>query len=304
MNRLKTESLLQSNPLSEWLDSRLVVKPGVITRIGVARKQRITEIDPTDAARSISADGYENSDIWLYANYVDFAAPSGIKPVSVKRFGALLVDLCHDQLGLAVKAGRDRQSAFIEGLAIRGPLDESASPISVSLALATTSLETSPVVDCGGLCPECGGCVVAETLGSGRCGGCGGLFNLSHVREKIESLDLESDQSEYINKFKKPTTSTESTAGGTSSHHASTTDTLQSTTNDNAGVNSKSLAKFHPGDVVRYSGQNRLFKCLNGQKLTVTSEQQADGYISVKPEKGLDQTVPATHLSLVRRQSA
>lgn len=137
----RTEALLQSNPLSEWLDSRIVFRPGARTQVGIAKKRRITKADPRDSYTTTSEDCYENEDIWLYANYVAFVSPSGTKPVALRRFSQLLEDLCRNQLKLEVRAKRDSQNAYFEGLAIRGRFDESASPLLVSMAAATTSLE-------------------------------------------------------------------------------------------------------------------------------------------------------------------
>lgn len=228
LGKYKTEALLQSNALSEWLDSRIVAKPGVRTQVGIAKKQRITKADPRDSYTTTAEDRYENADIWLYANYAEFVSPSGTKPVCLRRFSQQLEDLCRNQLKLEVRAGRDRNGSYVKGLAIRDRFDESASPLLVSLAAATTSLEGG-----NGKCDDkllfCDVTVTAETLGSDGCDKCDGLFNPTRMGESENSKN---HLSIYGKDSSEPITSVTSISGGTTSHHTSVMQSCFSVTGD------------------------------------------------------------------------
>jgi putative DNA primase/helicase len=156
LGQARAETLLASNPLAEWLDVSCVFLPGVRSRIGNADKQRITT---TNSDGSTSREAYAFVDQWLYPNYRQYCDRSNIKAISLRRFADLLIDLCQNQLkNNAVLKGRDRDGAFILGIALRnngnnhlpcpisgggnevvtevGPIDETPD-ITVDLALAT-----------------------------------------------------------------------------------------------------------------------------------------------------------------------
>lgn len=122
------ENLVATNPLADWLDSRCVWAPGHRTKIGSAVKQRRTERDGDDASRSW--DEYIMQDEWLYPNYRLFCERNGTKPISIRRFGDLLIDLCQAQLKRDdVERGRDRGGAYIEGIALRKDFPQNPRPI-------------------------------------------------------------------------------------------------------------------------------------------------------------------------------
>lgn len=116
LSRWKAESLIESNPIAEWLDARIVADPGAKTYVGVAKRVRVSSGTP---GNSSSREIYENVDSWLYASYVSYCQSTGSKSVSSRRFSNLLDDLCKNQLHLEVARGRDESGSHFCGLAIR-----------------------------------------------------------------------------------------------------------------------------------------------------------------------------------------
>lgn len=115
------ENLIATNSLAEWLDACCVWAPGVRTQIGTATKRRITETKDEDMSRISKAfDGYEYEDQWLYPNYCQFCDRAGLRAISIRRFGDLLLDLCGSQLHQSgIRKSRDRNGAYFEGITLR-----------------------------------------------------------------------------------------------------------------------------------------------------------------------------------------
>jgi hypothetical protein len=103
--------------LAEWLDARCVFVPGVRSQVGNAIKERVTK---TEGGDTRSWEEYAWVDQWLYPNYRQYCDRSNIKPISLRRFSDLLIDLCQCQLNQeGIEKGRDREGAFITGIALR-----------------------------------------------------------------------------------------------------------------------------------------------------------------------------------------
>jgi len=106
----KAETLIETNPMAEWLDFCLVHNPAAKTYVGVAKRDKSSD----------SPYLYQFPSVWLYASYCEYSAGMGSKPVSGRRFSNLLHDLCVNQLKLeGVSKGRDNKGAYFQGLAIR-----------------------------------------------------------------------------------------------------------------------------------------------------------------------------------------
>ncbi|MBA2748906.1 MAG: hypothetical protein H0U45_09250, partial [Tatlockia sp.] len=119
----KAESLIETNPMAEWLDACIVTDPAAKTYVGVAKRDKSTG----------STNTHLFTDKWLYASYCEYSAATGSKAVSVRRFSTLLHDLCVSQLKLdGINKGRDNKGAYFEGLAIRFEDDDRDRPISFS----------------------------------------------------------------------------------------------------------------------------------------------------------------------------
>jgi P4 family phage/plasmid primase-like protien len=118
----KLDTLISSNPIAEWLNERCSFEDGK-TYVGIARKVRRSESEnEMGMTKSKSWEEYENCDSWLYANYVNHSALVGSKPISIRRFSELVIDLCTNQLGRSgISKGKDSGGAFIRGLALRSP---------------------------------------------------------------------------------------------------------------------------------------------------------------------------------------
>ncbi|MBD0361547.1 MAG: hypothetical protein ICV55_01980 [Coleofasciculus sp. C3-bin4] len=74
----KTEALLDTNPLADWFDTACCIAIGQKTYVG-----------------GLS----DRADLKLYPSYTNFVQNAGCKPVAMRRFSKLLVDLVSSQLG-------------------------------------------------------------------------------------------------------------------------------------------------------------------------------------------------------------
>ena len=94
---MKARTLVETNPIADWLDNFVVYDSSARTNVGVARRD-------TD---SNSPYWYLDTEKWLYANYCEYCHNSWHKAVSLRRFVTLLSDLGQNQLGLDIKRERD-----------------------------------------------------------------------------------------------------------------------------------------------------------------------------------------------------
>lgn len=110
---MKAQTLVETNPIADWLDNNIVYQENYRTNIGVANRDKDSSSDRW----------YLNTDKWLYANYAEYCHSTGTKSIGVRRFGSLLSDLCTHQLELNIEKGRDRSGSYISGLKIRDRYD-------------------------------------------------------------------------------------------------------------------------------------------------------------------------------------
>ena len=109
LRRVRNEILLNSNNLIEWLQSEVVYAPDHVSAVG----KKIPAAKDTN-------ERYCNSNHHLYASYCAYADDTGSKAVGQKRFIALVLDCCSNQLGLKdVRSFTKQGRPFIKGLAIR-----------------------------------------------------------------------------------------------------------------------------------------------------------------------------------------
>ncbi|BAZ47329.1 phage/plasmid primase, P4 family protein (plasmid) [Chondrocystis sp. NIES-4102] len=112
---MKARTLVETNPIADWLDNFVVYQPDARTNVGVAKRDK----------DSNSSHWYLDTDKWLYANYCEYCHNSGTRPVSLRRFVTLLSDLGKNQLGLDIRRERDRFGSYFVGLKIRDVNDTS-----------------------------------------------------------------------------------------------------------------------------------------------------------------------------------
>jgi len=109
LKRVRNEILLNSNNLVEWLQSEIVLDDKAVTAVG----KRIP-------AAKDAGERYHNSKYHLYASYCSYCEDTGSKPVGQKRFIALVMDCCTNQLGFKnIRSFSKGGRPFIKGLAIR-----------------------------------------------------------------------------------------------------------------------------------------------------------------------------------------
>ena len=112
---MKARTLVETNPIADWLDSCVVYSSSAKTNVGVAKRDK----------DSNSPFWYLDTEKWLYPNYCEYCHNSGTRPVSLRRFVTLLSDLGKNQLGLDIKKERDRFGSYFVGLKIRDVNDNS-----------------------------------------------------------------------------------------------------------------------------------------------------------------------------------
>ena len=109
LKKVRNEILLNSNNLVEWLQSEVVYDTNSVSSVG----------KKIPAAKD-SKERYCNSSYHLYASYCSFCEDTGSKPVGQKRFIALLLDCCKNQLELKeVRQFSKQGKPFIKGLVVR-----------------------------------------------------------------------------------------------------------------------------------------------------------------------------------------
>lgn len=109
LRRVRNEILLNSNNLIEWMQSEVVYAPDAVSSVG----KKIP-------ASKDAPERYSNSNYHLYASYCGYCEDTGSKPVGQKRFIALLLDCCSNQLDLKdIRSFTKQGRPFIKGLAIR-----------------------------------------------------------------------------------------------------------------------------------------------------------------------------------------
>lgn len=106
---MKARTLVETNPIADWLDNKIVYDATAKTNVGVAKRDRDNN----------SSTWYLETEQWLYASYCEHCYSTGTKSVCLRRFVSLLSDLTKNQLGLKVERGRDRHGSYFEGLRIR-----------------------------------------------------------------------------------------------------------------------------------------------------------------------------------------
>ncbi len=111
---MKAQTLVETNPIADWLDNRIIYDPSAKTNIGVAKRDKDSHSD----------NWYLWNDKWLYANYAEYCHDTGSNVISLRRFVNLLSDLANNQLGLHISKGRDRYGSYIQGLKIRTEVDK------------------------------------------------------------------------------------------------------------------------------------------------------------------------------------
>ena len=169
---MKARTLIETNPIADWLDNFVVYDKQTKTRIGVAKREK----------DSNSEHWYLNTEEWLYANYAEYCHDSGTNSVSLRRFVNLLDDLSNNQLGLDIKRERDRSGSYFVGLKIRTKFDTSP-PIITGNTLVVTN--TKPKVSSINVInrlwtmvmvkvTDVMEYVMAESIGSDECDGCDG----------------------------------------------------------------------------------------------------------------------------------
>ena len=114
LRRVRNEIMLNSNNLVEWLQSEVIQDENVVTPVG----------KKIPAAKD-AQERYCNSNFHLYASYASYCEDTGSKPVGQKRFIALLLDCCKNQLSINnVRQLTKLGKPFIKGIALRNADDK------------------------------------------------------------------------------------------------------------------------------------------------------------------------------------
>jgi putative DNA primase/helicase len=172
---MKARTLVETNPIADWLDNFVIYDSEAKTNIGVAKRDK----------DSNSPHWYLDTDKWLYPNYAEYCHNSGTRPVSLRRFVTLLSDLGKNQLGLEIKKERDRYGSYFVGLKIRGENDHEPPLITGNTSVVINTIPSknntnvinrlwTMVMD---KVKDVMVTVMDETIDSEGCDGCDGIFD-------------------------------------------------------------------------------------------------------------------------------
>ena len=73
--QMKVQTLVESNPIADWVDNKIVVAEGASSNVGIAKKDRDPSSDNT----------YMNIHRWLYPNYAEYCLDTGCRPIALRR---------------------------------------------------------------------------------------------------------------------------------------------------------------------------------------------------------------------------
>ncbi len=185
---MKAKTLVETNPIADWLDNLIIYDPTAKTNVGVAKRDK----------DSNSPFWYLDTDKWLYPNYCEYCHNSGTKAVSLRRFVNLLSDLGKNQLDLDISKQRDRSGSYFVGLKIRADEDDSPPLVtgntSVAINVIPSSSSTSVISKLWAMVMEkvtvVMDYVMNESTDSDGCDGSDGILQKSD--ESLERVKTES----------------------------------------------------------------------------------------------------------------
>jgi putative DNA primase/helicase len=102
------EAMTATNPIADWLTECCEPDPNVWTQIGDKREIRDSGHETV----------FENSDSWLYANFLQWCQRSHKTPLAIRRFKEILLQTC-ETLGICVHESRRVSGRGINGLRIK-----------------------------------------------------------------------------------------------------------------------------------------------------------------------------------------
>ncbi len=178
----KAKTLVETNPIADWLDNFIIYDPSAKTNVGVAKRDK----------DSNSPFWYLDTDKWLYPNYAEYCHNSGTKAVSLRRFVNLLSDLGKNQLDLDIRKERDRMGSYFVGLKIRSDNDDSPPLVTGSTPVVINTNESPDNTNVlSNLCQmvmdklsSVMDCVMDESIDSDECDECDGKNKKS---DKLEN---------------------------------------------------------------------------------------------------------------------
>ncbi|WP_036487441.1 hypothetical protein [Myxosarcina sp. GI1] len=134
---MKTQTLVETNPIADWLDNKVILDPEARTNIGVAKRDKDSNSD----------NWYLHNDEWLYPNYAEYCHDTGTRSIGLRRFVNLLSDLLNNQLRLNIEKGRDRAGSFIRGLRLRDAADDEPPLITNKVMKTKTDSSSTSVIN-------------------------------------------------------------------------------------------------------------------------------------------------------------
>ena len=102
------DAMTATNPIADWLLECTEADPEAWTQIGDKREIREPGYETT----------YQNTDSWLYANYLQWSQRAHKTPLSTRRFKDLLIQTC-TTLNISVYESRRNSGRGISGIRIK-----------------------------------------------------------------------------------------------------------------------------------------------------------------------------------------
>ncbi len=300
---MKAQTLVETNPIADWLDCNIIYEKGYRTNIGVAQRDKDRATDTW----------YLNTEKWLYPNYTEYCHTTGSRPIGLRRFVNLLSDVCLNQLGCQVEKGRDRYGSYFLGLKIRGKGDEDA-PLFVTDLFNTTG---NTEVDIGTVMDSVMDTVTVETTGGDECYGCDSkvysLLNLETQLVQIEQYTtaMETELREKDNLEEKrsqdPPEQSQSTEGdrlqanGHTDNEPAPTVICGAVSFRTNTVTEDEDAKLKVGDRVRYVGK-KYQESIGNQVMSVVkiSVHWTGNQVTCSYDKGWTTWIPENSLKKIK----
>lgn len=116
LRQARIDALVATNPIAAWLIDNCAFDPSATVPVGVKRKVVISSGIGDGDHETESRVEYENSEVWLYPNYVVWCEQHGKNPLAHNVFTSALVDVGKNVLGQEVEKLRPKRS----GVRVRG----------------------------------------------------------------------------------------------------------------------------------------------------------------------------------------
>lgn len=115
----RLDALAATNSVAAWMLDNVTFDVSAVTQVGVKKRVVINTGQGDGDGQSQSRIEYENSDQWLYPNYVVWCEERGKKPLACNLFAGTAIDVARNMLGqpfVTKESLTHRRGAWLSGL--------------------------------------------------------------------------------------------------------------------------------------------------------------------------------------------